>query len=248
VLRLSIHAGQLSGISRFNRLDWLDIGYQRLAAEADYKVVLFEVGSGVREQVILKAYPRWSASVWDLAARAIAVAFSGDPNKPDEKVPHIECNPEKFAFADRLSAVIQHIPNVGTAIRQLGTMEIVGDEFERGFYGVTINEEMMPPLRPAPFFFVPEFLRPSDLVLRGILQGFTGCITEMPPRPSLLQLAPEVVEGEPAALIERIPEPARSGFRRWLLQRKRSSKEKPFDARASAVPFGLFDEFLSKAV
>ena len=248
MLRLSIHAGPLSGISRFNRLDWLDIGYQRLAAEADYKVVLFEVGSGVREQVILAGYPRWSASIWDLAARAIAVAFSKDPSKPEETVPQVECNPEKFAFADRLSAVIQHIPNVGAAIRQLGTMEIISDEFDRGFYGVTINEELMPALQPAPFFFAPKFLRPSDLVLRGILQGLTGSITEIPTRPPLLQLAPEVVEGEPAAVMERIPEPARSGFRRWLMARKRSSKETPFDARAMAVPFALFGEFLSKAV
>jgi hypothetical protein len=134
---------------------------------AGNKVVLFEVGSGVCEQVLLKGYPRWSASIWDLAARAIAVAFSKDPRNPEESVPHVECDPEEFAFADCLSAAIQHIPNVGAAIRQLGTMEIIGDEFERGFYGVTINEELMPALRPAPFFFVPKFLRPSDLVLRA---------------------------------------------------------------------------------
>ncbi len=248
MLRLSIHAGPLSGISRFNRLDWLDIGYQTLAAEADYKVVLFEVGSGVRQQVILRGYPRWSASVWDLVARAIALAFSVDPKNPEETVPHVECTLEQFAFADCMSAVIQHIPNVGTAIRQLGTMEITGDEFERGFYGVTINEELMPALRPAPFFFAPKFLRPSDLMLRGILQGLTGGITEMPVRPPLLKLAPEVIEGEPAAVMEQIPEPARSGFRRWLMRRKKSSKETPFDARAPAVPFALFGEFLRKAV
>jgi len=248
VLRLSIHAGPLSGISRFNRLDWLDIGYQTLAAEADYKVVLFEVGSGARQQVILKGYPRWSASVWDLVARAIALAFSADPKNPEETVPHVECDLEKFAFADCMSAVIQHIPNVGTAIRQLGTMEITGDEFERGSYGVTVNEELMPTLRPTPFFFAPKFLRPSDLVMRGILQGLTGGIAEMPARPSLLKLAPEVIEGEPTAAMDRIPEPARSGFRRWLMARKQSPKEMPFDARANAVPFGLFGEFLSKAV
>jgi hypothetical protein len=40
MLRVSIHAGPLATISRFNRLDWLDIGYQQLEANADYKIVL----------------------------------------------------------------------------------------------------------------------------------------------------------------------------------------------------------------
>jgi hypothetical protein len=63
-----------------------------------------------------------------------------------------------------------------------------------------------------------------------------------------LKIEPEIINDEKYALTERIPEPARSGFRRWLLQRKRNSKEKPFDARASAVPYELFNEFLKKAV
>ena len=46
MLRVSIHAGPLAKISRSNRLDWLDIGYQRLAPAADYKVVLFKIGEG----------------------------------------------------------------------------------------------------------------------------------------------------------------------------------------------------------
>ena len=46
MLRVSIHAGPLAKISRSNRLDWLDIGYQRLAPAADYKIVLFKIGEG----------------------------------------------------------------------------------------------------------------------------------------------------------------------------------------------------------
>jgi hypothetical protein len=248
VLRVSIHAGPLGGISRFNRLDWVEIGYKRLAEEADYKVVLFEVGCGVRDQVILHKYPRWSASVWDLAARAIAAAFSPDPKNPKEEVQPIDDVSEEVAFADCVSAVIQHIPNAGNAIRQLGAIEIVGDDFERGFYGATVEEEMMPTLRPAPFFFAPRFLRPSELILRGILQGLTGNSTQLPTRPSLLKIEPEIIEDERYALTERIPEPARSGFRRWLLRRKKHPEEKPYDARASAVPYELFYEFLKKAV
>lgn len=248
MLRVSIHAGPLGGISRFNRLDWVEIGYRHLAAEADYKVVLFEVGCGVRDQVVLHKYPRWSASVWDLTARAIAAAFSPDAKNPKEEVQPVDDVSEKVAFADCVSAVIQHIPNAGNAIRQLGAIEIVGDDFERGLYGTTVEEEMMTTLRPAPFFFAPRFLRPSELILRGILQGLTGNSTRLPTRPSLLKIEPEIINDERCALTERIPEPARSGFRRWLLQRKRNPAERPYNARASAVPYDLFNEFLKKAV
>lgn len=46
MLRVSIHAGPAREVSRFNRVDWLDIGYEELAPIADYKVVLFQAGEG----------------------------------------------------------------------------------------------------------------------------------------------------------------------------------------------------------
>jgi hypothetical protein len=75
VLRVSIHAGLPSAASRFNRLDWCDIGYSQLERIANYKVVLFEAGVGARQICHLNGYPRWSASLWDLAARALALAY-----------------------------------------------------------------------------------------------------------------------------------------------------------------------------
>lgn len=72
MLRISVHAGLPSGASRYNRSDWLDIGYERLDADAEYKIVLFQAGIGACEPILLTGYPRWSASLWDLIARAIA--------------------------------------------------------------------------------------------------------------------------------------------------------------------------------
>ncbi len=66
MLRVSIHAGSLRTISRFNRLDWLDIGYNELGPLATYKVVLFKIGEGVVPPVYLPSYPRWSSSLNDL--------------------------------------------------------------------------------------------------------------------------------------------------------------------------------------
>lgn len=75
MLRVSIHSGLPSEASRFNRTDWIDIGYQTLDAQAEYKIVLIENGKGAREPVYLKSYPRWSSSLWDLAARALALSL-----------------------------------------------------------------------------------------------------------------------------------------------------------------------------
>ena len=75
MLRVSVHSGPPSEASRFNRTDWIDIGYQKLDARAEYKIVLVENGVGARESVFLNSYPRWSASLWDLAARALALAL-----------------------------------------------------------------------------------------------------------------------------------------------------------------------------
>lgn len=75
MLRVSVHAGLPSQASRYNRLGWLDIGYATLSPIANYKVFLFESGIGGREPVYLDNYPRWSASLWDLVARALALAY-----------------------------------------------------------------------------------------------------------------------------------------------------------------------------
>src|ERR1700733_9583240 len=113
MLRLSTHAGPLKAMSRFNRLDWVEIGYETLNRHADYKVVLFEVGNGARPQVVLRNYPRWSGSVWDLVARSIALALSPDPSQPQELAQPARWGEKKFAFVEVMSAVVQHIPNAG---------------------------------------------------------------------------------------------------------------------------------------
>ncbi len=99
MLRLSIHAGPLTKISRFNRLDWVDIGYQSLAATADYKVVLFKIGQDAMAPVFLNGYPRWSASLWDLAARAIARSLFPPPKtlRPCKNRYRLQCTSRRNA-------------------------------------------------------------------------------------------------------------------------------------------------------
>ena len=66
----------------------------RFGALADYRVALQDaVLSEVGERAVVRSYPRWAASVWDLVARGIAAALNQDiealparPAKPQVKV------------------------------------------------------------------------------------------------------------------------------------------------------------------
>ena len=248
MLRLNIHAGPLKGVSRFNRLDWLDIGYKKLNRSADYIVVLFKVGEGVTRPVQLTGYPRWSGSAWDLAARAIALALSLDRGKPQEKVHPVEHGGKRHAFAEAMSAVLQHIPNSGLGVRQLGTIEILRDEVSDAVYGARIEEEFASTKLPESFLFAPKFLRPAELVMRAALMGLSGNIDELPPRPCLMKPPIELISGVQHVPVELLPEPARTGFRTWLCRRVKPAKEADFAVTAEAIPLSVFEQFQDSAV
>ena len=248
MLRLSIHAGPLNEISRFNRLDWLDIGYEKLNRQANYKVVLFKVGEGVTAPVRITGYPRWSGSVWDLAVRAIALALSAELGMPQEKVQPLNWGGKKYAFAESMSAVLQHIPNSGLGVRQLGSIEILHDQFSDATYGARIEEEFVPTKTPAQFLFAPSFLRPAELVMRAALMGLSGNIDQLPPRPLLMKPPTEIIKGVGYVIVEQLPEPARTGFRRWLIERVKPPKEKDFELTAEAIPLAVFEKFQDSAV
>jgi hypothetical protein len=252
MLRVSIHAGPLRGISRFNRTDWLDIGYQKMEPKATYKIVLFKIGEGATSPVLLRKYPRWSASLWDLAARAIAAALYPVPDNalepdPQEQVQPAQHTRKKRAFAESMSAVIQHIPNSGVGVRRLASMEISEHKSKRCKYRAHIDEDLHKAKKTESFTFAPLFLRPAELVLRAALFSMSGDIDVLPPRPPLLLPKDKLIDGARYVAIHQIKEPARTGLLRWLYQHNRL----PI-AHASA-PEGLalwavFEEFLRRAV
>jgi hypothetical protein len=247
VLRVSIHAGPLQGISRFNRLDWVDIGYEKLAPAADYKVVLFKIGEGATAPVNLSNYPRWSASLWDLTARAIALTLSTDLKNPQERVPALTKPGKRFAFARSISAVIQHFPNSGVGVRRVGEMEVLQHGSTRGYYQSRVEEDLVPNRTPKEFVFAPKFLRPAELVMRAALVSLTGTHDEVPPRPPMILPKAEVIDGRPQVLIHRIAEPARTGFTRWLYDKNLPPRE--FEGMPEGIAFeSLFLQFLNEAI
>lgn len=63
-----------------------DIGRKKNGAYADYEVRLEEGSLGdVGDEAVVREYPRWSASVWDLVGRCIATALNGGREQLPER-------------------------------------------------------------------------------------------------------------------------------------------------------------------
>jgi hypothetical protein len=246
MLKLSIHAGPAKGISRYNRTDWLDIGYSKLGALADYKVALFSVGRGMSPSLTLKEYPRWSASLWDLVARSIALAHS-DPKAPVEELGPAQFIEKRYAFADEITAVLQYLPAQGTRARELGMLQVKKYKGAPGVYRATLHEDLGPSLSAMPFVFRPKYLWPAELVCRAIAAAFTGRTEALPPRPALSLPKPVMLDGAPHLLIHRLREPARSGLLRWLQRQGETPKAVP-GASQGAIAEARFLHFLETAL
>ena len=249
MLRVSVHAGPPKTVSRFNRTDWLDIGYERLGPPADYKIVLFESGQGVRSPVEVAKYPRWSGSIWDLTARAIARSLSAPAAAPDTLPPVIgpESDDDLPAFADCITAVINHFPSEGPGGRRIGEAVVRRVSGARSRYTAQVAEDSRTTRHSGPFEYAPAQLSPAELLLHGVLAALSGSVAALPPRPELQLPHAITLGGESYVRIHAIHEPARTGFARWLRGHSIDTV-----AHASA-PEGLaterdFIEFLTHAV
>jgi hypothetical protein len=248
MLRLTVHAGLPSQASRYNRTDWLDIGYEELNSYSDYKIVLFQTGIGARDPVILKDYPRWSASLWDLVARSIGAALWPQPaGQPERVLPAEHAEGNRFAFADHATAIIEHLPARGTATRQLSTMVIAQSKKARGVYGASVDEDIRERRMVAPFLFAPFVLRPVELVLRTSLFMLHGDINTLPVRPKLMNPPIDEEAGKKYVRLSRLAEPQRTGLVRWIRKRGWRPQVDP-KYPAGRVPHEWYVEFLRFAL
>lgn len=248
MLRVSVHAGHPSGVSRYNRSDWLDIGYERLDADAVYKIVLFQAGIGACEAVLLKGYPRWSGSLWDLVARSIAMALWPEETGQQERVePAQYAEGQRIAFAKHTTAIVTHLPEQGTASREIATMLIAHSPKALGVYRASVDEDTRDRQSVSPFLFAPAVLSPIELVLRTALFMLHGSIDTLPARPPLV-LPPRDEEADKKYVrLSRVTEPARTGLTRWLLKVGRTPEVRS-DCPAGRVPEAWYEEFLRTAI
>lgn len=248
MLRVSVHAGLPSTASRYNRTDWLDIGYERLDADAEYKIVLFQAGIGAHEPVLLKGYPRWSASLWDLVARAIAMALWPEPTGRQERVEPPEfMEQRRVAFAERTTAIVTHLPEQGGASREIGVMLIAHSPKACGVYRASVDEDTRDRQIVSPFLFAPSRLSPIELVLRTALFMLHGTTGTLPARPPLVIPPRDEEKGKKYVRLSRVVEPARTGLVRWMRNTGRKPEVNP-SFPAGRVPEAWYEEFLCTAI
>lgn len=248
MLRVSIHAGPLSNASRFNQLAWLDIGYDRLDALADYRIFGFAKGDGAGEPVTLPAYPRWSGSLWDLTARAIALLLDRDADPAALTVPAYEPGGPRAAFASAISASIQHHSRArGESVTTLASVNIAQRGNNRGVYLATFIEDLATERCTEPFLFRPKFLNPAELLLHAALVHLTGQHEQIPPTPQLAVPASITVGDKDYIAIHKLIEPARTGFTRWLTRQSETPIAQE-DAPQGLAPATMYAKFLQVAI
>lgn len=246
MLRVNVHAGDLTGTSRFNRVAWLDIGYERLAPIADYTTVLYQNGHGASRPAPVIKYPRWSASLWDLTARGLALGLRDVVENYTEEVPVVSRTKKRFAFAEKLCAVIEHIAADTQSRRTLGTLTVSQLGRKRGTYTAVFEEHTMTRHTVEPFDFHPDFLRPAELVLHACLHRLIGK-AELPPRPALCVPTPIQEAGREYVPVHRLVEPAKTGFLRWL-DHNGVTVTPHTSTKQGMVPMPQYIQFLSEVV
>lgn len=244
MLKVSIHAGSFADCSTFNRLAVLDIVYAQLKPVADYKITLQERQRDVLPPRILSGYPRWSASLWDLTARVLAVALP-DVLPTTEAVPEVAPPLKKQRpSAEEISVVLEHI--AGNRRSTLGTVAIQQAGRKRGVYEAHFEEHTMKPYRTGTFEYLPEYFRPTELLLHACAHRLTNTAA-LPARPGLCLPPPITVNAHEYVAIHQLLEPARTGFQLWLKDHSEQPLAHP-DVPLGLAPMPIYKHFLSSAI
>lgn len=208
MLKVLIHSGTIATRCAANELAVLDIAYANRDALADYFVALSLRGEGEVEPDKVTNYPRWSASLWDLTARALTRVLYRNDLAPSSGTPDRRC-----AYATRICAVVERV-TLGERGVELATVEIAQTGTQRGVYTAQFEEDILGK-RTANFSYGLKSLNPADLLLRAICWSLYGTDV-LGPRP-VLPLPPSMrIDGVDRFHIDALAEPARTGFLRHM--------------------------------
>ena len=210
MLKVFLHNAAPANLNQFNRLGRLDIGYEKLDAHADYKTVMSQTGLGEFPPATVQDYPRWTASIWDLVMRAICMGLWGE-----EAMPPIGLA-RRGAFADHLTAVVEHWPDGFEQGRSTVGMAQVKMQRKRCRYIATFDDDILGEQTSTEFTHTPDGLSPWDLLARAYAWTCHESF-RMPPRPTLYTKL-TIAEGtESLVPLEMVKEPARTGLQRWMV-------------------------------
>lgn len=207
MLKVSVHAGMLEERSIANQLAVLDIAYQKKSYLADYLVALSLRSVGELAPALVMQYPRWSASVWDLTARALAqVMYRSDRVPPSSKVDR------RCAYATRVCATIERMTAEDRGL-EIGNVEILQHGNKRGLYTASFDEDILGP-RTTEFEYGCKSLNHAELLLRAICWAYFQSEVLGPP-PALAIPVPLKIDGTDRFHVASLVEPAMTGFRRY---------------------------------
>jgi hypothetical protein len=207
MLRVYIHSGLMNERNPGNLLATLDIAYRKQAAWSDYTVGFFLKGTGEVQADAVLDYPRWSASLWDLVARALTRILYRADEAPALPEPDRRC-----AYATKLCAFIEKSTTSERGI-ELGSVEISQVGKQRGVYTAVFKEDILGG-RGASFAYGLKSLVPADLLLRAICWAYFDQ-EGLGERPALV--VPASIEVDKVKVFDAngLPEPSKTGFRRY---------------------------------
>lgn len=234
MLTATIHAGAPTAACEANALGWLQIAQKARGAIVDFKALMFVRGLGALEQSLVPEYARWSGSLLDLAARAIAVSVERIEALP---VPPLE---RRCAYARRMCMLVEHQGMHGPRVRpRLATLDI--EMTKRGVYEVRVEEDILGARTAGDLVYRPVRLNAWLLAAYACSAALHGATT-LPPRPAL-KLPPTVTTDDGTTCIDfaALQEPMRTGFHRWLFANGQT-------AEPTLVPEETLARFLQVAI
>lgn len=229
MLKVSIHSGELRTRALNNQLAVLDIAYYRKDAVADYLLAFSARGRGEVAPDLLLSYPRWSASLWDLTARALTRVLYRADQAPPAGVPDRRC-----AYATRLCAAVE-LQTLDDRALEVGTVQIAQDPKRRGLYTAQFDEDILGPRR-GQFEFGKKALDPAELLLRAICWTYYYRDT-LGPAPALMLPPSMEVDGVLMFHLEALREPAKTGFLRHIGKHVPGSKPAAMQRAEDYVSF-----------
>ncbi|RKJ94542.1 hypothetical protein [Alicycliphilus denitrificans] len=207
MLRVYLHAGGLDERNLGNQLASIDIAYAKKSALADYLVGMNLRGHGEVEPDYVLRYPRWSASLWDLVARALTRLLYRADQAPASAKPDKRC-----AYATRMCAVMERTTLDRTGVI-LGTATVTQLEGQRGHYTAILDEDING-RHVGHFVYGSKRLDAVDLLLRAICWALFDKDT-LGPYPALVLPPTLQIDGEDRFHVEALAEPAKTGFARY---------------------------------
>ena len=216
MLHVFLHSGTLDERNPGNQLAMLDIAYAKRSYMADYQVALQVKGYGEARKELLKDYPRWSGSLWDLVARGLTRTLYQAEEPP--AAPPVD---RRCAYSTKLCVAVFRATLDGRGF-EVANGEIVQNG-ARGHYTVNLEEDILG-RHSATFTYGTKQLVHADLLLRAICWALFGKDT-LGRRPALI-LPPAIkVDGVERFDIEHLGEPARTGFDRYRGRAKVAARE-----------------------